>query len=98
MRVWARDELSWKGNSLYVGGKGRPIIGIEPDAQWPGMWRVRHPDGNLSDMVNLSRAKDAALSIARRILQRQETSPRAPRTATEGEGAVHLPTGTQLPS
>jgi hypothetical protein len=32
---------------------------IVPDAKWPGMYRVWHPDGTLSDMVNLTRAKDA---------------------------------------
>jgi hypothetical protein len=36
-----------------------------PDKTWPSMWRVRY-DGNLSDMANLSRAKDAAVAIAER--------------------------------
>ena len=36
---------------------------IEPDSKWLGMWRVRC-GGSISDMVNLSRAKDAAISIA----------------------------------
>jgi hypothetical protein len=30
-----------------------------PDAVHPSMWRVRWPDGRLSDMTNLTRAKDA---------------------------------------
>ena len=30
-----------------------------PDAARPGMWRVQWPDGRLSDMTNLTRAKDA---------------------------------------
>ena len=33
-----------------------------------GMWRVRLPDGYLTDMVNLSRAKDAAASLALGVL------------------------------
>src|SRR6478735_4948201 len=32
---------------------------IVPDAKWPGMYRLRRPDGSLSMMVNLTRAKDA---------------------------------------
>ena len=32
------------------------------------MWRVRFPDGRLSDMVNDTRARDAAASIALAIL------------------------------
>ena len=35
---------------------------IEADANWPGMWRVRF-GGKLSDMANISRAKDAAASM-----------------------------------
>jgi hypothetical protein len=34
--------------------------------RWPKMWRIRRPDGSTSDMVNLSRAKDAAAIIAER--------------------------------
>jgi hypothetical protein len=30
-----------------------------PDDRWRNMWRIRYPDGALSDMVNLTRAKDA---------------------------------------
>ena len=33
--------------------------GIVPDAKWPGMYRLVRQDGTLSDMVNLTRAKDA---------------------------------------
>ena len=33
---------------------------IVPDETYPEMHRVRWPDGELSDMVNLSRAHDAA--------------------------------------
>jgi len=33
--------------------------GIVPDAKWPGMYRLKLPDGSESEMVNLTRAKDA---------------------------------------
>jgi hypothetical protein len=32
---------------------------VAPDPDWPKLYRVRHPDGSLSDMVNLSRAREA---------------------------------------
>jgi hypothetical protein len=32
---------------------------IVPDGWWPGMFRLRLPDGSLSDILNLTRAKDA---------------------------------------
>jgi hypothetical protein len=40
-------------------------LAIEPDGKWPGMWRVKFPNGQLSDMVNLTRARDAAISLRR---------------------------------
>src|SRR5262245_4304832 len=32
---------------------------IVPDPKWPAMYRIKRPDGLLSDMVNLTRARDA---------------------------------------
>src|SRR5262245_53218142 len=37
--------------------------GIVADAQWPGMYQLVRLDGTLSDMVNLTRAKDALRGI-----------------------------------
>jgi hypothetical protein len=33
---------------------------VVPDPEWPNMYRVRRPDGTLTDMMNLTRARDAA--------------------------------------
>jgi hypothetical protein len=33
---------------------------VMPDPDWPKMYRIRRPDGSLTDMVNLTRARDAA--------------------------------------
>jgi len=41
-----------------------------PDEKYPGMWRVRSAEGRLSDMANLTWAKDAAASMALAILNR----------------------------
>ena len=40
-------------------------VTVRPDSQYPNMWRI-HANGRVSDMVNLARAKDAALTWARR--------------------------------
>jgi hypothetical protein len=32
---------------------------IVPDKRWSGMYRIRRPDGSVSDMANLARIKDA---------------------------------------
>ena len=62
---FGRNDLVWDGLKLKLGA--RVTATIEPDANWPGMWRVRF-GGMLSDMANLSRAKDAAISIVLRAL------------------------------
>ena len=49
---------------LYCGS--RLLLRVVPDDRWANMWRVQWPDGRLSDMVNLSRAKDAAVAYAQR--------------------------------
>jgi hypothetical protein len=36
---------------------------IVADPRWPGMYRIRLPGGGLSDLVNLTRAKDALAEI-----------------------------------
>jgi len=32
---------------------------IVPDPKWPWMYRIKRPDGSLTDMTNLTRAKEA---------------------------------------
>jgi hypothetical protein len=70
MRVWTNRELGWRGNRLVLNGRGAPLAEIVPEPQWKGMWRVRLPDGTLSDMVNITRARDAARSLALLALNR----------------------------
>ena len=47
-------------------GRSRAVVVVVPDAVWSGMWRIRWPDGALSDVTNIARARDAAASIAER--------------------------------
>ena len=65
----ARSRFRWRntgeGVALHLGT--RPLVMVVADGRYPGMYRVRTPDGALSDMVNLTRAKDAALALARRV-------------------------------
>ena len=44
---------------------------VAPDPARPGMWRVRWPDGRLSDMTNLTRAKDAVACFVETEERRQ---------------------------
>jgi hypothetical protein len=61
--MYDRHDLRWDGHRLRM-RSGRLLATIVPDPDWEGMWRVCMPNGNVSDMVNLTRAKDAAQSIA----------------------------------
>jgi hypothetical protein len=50
---------------------------IVPDSHWPDMWRVEYPKGALSDMVNRTRAKAAAMGRVLAQLNAQETRSEA---------------------
>ena len=57
--------------ALRCVGMLKPLLHVVPDAKYPSvMWRIMTPDGELSDMANLMRAKDAALSVALSITRR----------------------------
>jgi hypothetical protein len=49
------------------------VAEVVPDERYPSMFRVELPGRSISDIVNLARAKDAALRLADHALQ---TRPR----------------------
>jgi hypothetical protein len=57
--------LVWHGSVLKR--SRRVLVSIERDATCPWMWRVRLPSGRLTDLLNLTRAKDFACSTALRL-------------------------------
>jgi hypothetical protein len=59
---------------LYIGKKSTGIH-VEPIDRWPGMYRVRKGD-EVSDMVNLTRAKDAGITWAHSQGVRRAKKPR----------------------
>jgi hypothetical protein len=44
----------------------KAAVTLVRDPEWPNMWRLRLLNGQLTDMVNLTRAKDALRSVSRR--------------------------------
>jgi hypothetical protein len=48
---------------LRIGTKATGLV-LRPDDRHPNMWRI-HYRGEVSDMVNLARAKEAAVSWVR---------------------------------
>jgi len=86
MRVFSTRELIWTGDRLRLGSaRGRVVAAIEADRDWPGMWRVKTPTGHLSDMVNRTRARDAARAIAAADLNSQGAPVEAPPMRYSGQ-------------
>jgi hypothetical protein len=62
--TWKRAGKGWR---LF---DGRRRFGeVVPDSNYPGMWRCVLPDGRLSDMANLSWARNATMDAAVRELE-----------------------------
>ena len=77
VKITKRNELRWRGRGLHLGNASKPLAIIVPDRVHRGMWRVL-VGGSLSDMANLTRARDAAMVIALSDLNHQETHLAAP--------------------
>lgn len=68
-----RKQLSWEREGedwvlLLDGKKLGKAPKLVQDSTYPGMWRLEWPNGSRSDMVNLTRAKDAGFAHADRLL------------------------------
>jgi hypothetical protein len=82
---YTEDCLMWHGDRLLLRPGRCLLAAVEPDSVWPGMWRVRLPHGDLSDMVNRTRAKDTARLLALATLnsaERRQHDTNAPRSFT----------------
>ena len=81
---WIREDADWvlKFNRRKLGR-------VFPDDRYPGMWRSRRADGQLSNMANLSWAKAAVLAAAERDI----LPPKSPvkRTVFETKSAYVAP-------
>jgi hypothetical protein len=80
MQKYDNADLTWRGDrlALKAGGRAGPAVEIVPDSTYPGMWRIKTPDGSLSDMLNRTRARDAARSILLGILRQRLAPSEAP--------------------
>jgi hypothetical protein len=82
--IVGRDRLTWRRTTerrlLLCHPRGRkPLVTVKPDSKYTGLYRIQSPDGDLSDVVNLTRAKAAAVAFALQALscEAQETLPDA---------------------
>jgi hypothetical protein len=94
--ITGRDRLTWRKDGvrllLFHRSDQNPLAIIEPDAKYFRLYRIRYPDGHLSDMVNLTRAKDAACSFALRSLNSppQETLSQGSQVRKKAEAEGNL--------
>jgi hypothetical protein len=78
-REYRTRALKWHGRKLRLKA-GCLLATVEPDRRWVGMFRIRLQNGQLTDIVNITRAKDAAIALALADLNRIAYGRRA-RTA-----------------
>ena len=83
--MYGHQDLHWKDSRLYLGSCATGNS-ITPDTKYPSMWRVRYPDGSLSDIVNLTRARDGARCLALAVLNTRETRVAASPIAQNAQG------------
>jgi hypothetical protein len=83
-------DLRWDGHKLRL-NSGRLLATVEPDTEWAGMHRVRLTDGELTDMVNLTRAKDAAAHLVLADLNKHAGRVEAPPVSHSKPAAISLP-------
>ena len=85
-------------------GSNVPAMTVVPDKTYPNMWRILDRAGNLSDLGNISRVKDAATAIVTAEYDRQtrvEKPTEGPRMRySELGGANYRPAqaGLTMPS
>jgi len=73
-RVYSASALTWHGDVLRL--NGREVARVV-HAKWRSMWRVKI-GGQLSDMANRARVKDAAVSLSLTILNRKQGTEETP--------------------
>jgi len=70
--MYGNRNTRWEGDHLYISNRATGYS-IVRDQRYPNMYRVRSPNGVLSDIVNRARAKDAAAARALAVLNMRET-------------------------
>jgi hypothetical protein len=68
MAIESKD-LVWRGDDLYGPQGGKPLATLVRDSVYLNLWRV-HADGWMSDMANLTWAREEAICAALRCLSR----------------------------
>ena len=87
MKLLGPNDLIWSYNKLCRHGSHRALIRVERDSKYLDMWRVRLPSGGLSDMTNMTRAKDGAMCVALQAINDPVRSARNTKGGTSAREA-----------
>jgi hypothetical protein len=86
--MYDRQNLNWCGCNLRLGK--RVVATVEPNAKWPKMYRVRLPNGDLTDIeprMQQSRSRwGSSTACCRRSPNGRLRSPKG--TARNGRGGL----------
>lgn len=63
-RVFKADNLMWDGMRLRLRTSERVLAVLRRDVEYPTLWRAHVGCDHITDLVNLTRAKDAAMCLA----------------------------------
>ena len=91
--MYGHEDLHWKDNRLHLDSRATGYS-IVRDETYPIMWRVRHPDGSPTGMLNLTRARDGACCLALSGLNTRERRVAAP-YAAQNQPGVPSPAASQ---
>jgi hypothetical protein len=69
--------LVWEGMRLRLRSSKRFLAVVKPDAGYPNLYRIHLAPDHLSDLLNLTRAKEAAVALALTMLNREVATKQA---------------------
>src|SRR5262249_59920462 len=92
--------LTWRktasGHALYLRDRGKALATVEPDGQHAGMWRIHMPDGWISDLANLPRAREARNRLRSLRFKPERNGQKPPARCANGGGATPGPGGRRM--
>jgi hypothetical protein len=74
--------------ALHYGRSPKPLLFVVADPDWPPMYRVKRLDGQLSGLLNLTRAREAGRLIGRYLVSSHEPNRLHWKEARQGCGRM----------
>jgi hypothetical protein len=84
--VLTAGNLVWDGLRLRLRSSNRELAVLKPDAEYPSLFRVHIAPDHVTDILNLTRARDAAVGLTLAMLNGEVAHKRASRPRRSGAG------------